>query len=81
MYIYFIINTFSKGHRFIKTFLHIKHARYQLSLDGAGFRGLDVDSVNSVRIIFRIYVSLQVRPLSIRKECYLRIDLTFGDRL
>jgi hypothetical protein len=31
-------------------------------LDGAGLCGLNVDSVNSVAIILRIYVSLQVKP-------------------
>jgi hypothetical protein len=29
----------------------------------------------------RIYVSLQVKPRFIRRECQLRIDLTFDDRL
>jgi hypothetical protein len=29
----------------------------------------------------RIYVSLQVKPRFIRKECQLRIDLSFDDGL
>jgi hypothetical protein len=45
----------------------------------SGLRGLDVDSVNCSTIILRIYVSLQVKPRFIRKECQLRIDLTFDD--
>jgi hypothetical protein len=28
-------------------FLHLQHTRHQLSLEGAGLRGLDVDSANS----------------------------------
>jgi hypothetical protein len=51
------------------------------SLDGAGLHGLDVDSVNFISDYLRIYVSLQVKPCFIRKECQLQIDLTFGDRL
>jgi hypothetical protein len=30
-----------------QVFLHLQHTRHQLSLDGAGLPGLDVDSVNS----------------------------------
>jgi hypothetical protein len=29
-----------------QSFLHLQHARHQLSLDGAGLPELDVDSVN-----------------------------------
>jgi hypothetical protein len=58
-----------------QSFLHKQHTRHQLSLDGAGFRGLHVDSVNSAAIILRSYVSLQVKPRFVRKECKLRIDL------
>jgi hypothetical protein len=32
--------------------LHLKHAIHQLSLDGVGLRGLDVDSVNSTGVYF-----------------------------
>jgi hypothetical protein len=34
-----------------------------------------------VPITLRIYVSLQVKPRFIRKECQLRIHLTFNDKL
>jgi hypothetical protein len=34
-----------------------------------------------VAIILCIFVSLQLKPRFIRKECQLRIDLTFDDRL
>jgi hypothetical protein len=34
-----------------------------------------------VAIILRIYVSLQVKPFFIRKECQLRIDFTFDEGL
>jgi hypothetical protein len=30
-----------------QSFLHVKHTGHQLSLDGAGLHGLDVDCVNS----------------------------------
>jgi hypothetical protein len=54
--------------------LALQHNRHQLSLDGAGLRGLDVDSVNSVAIILRNFVSLQVKPRFMWEECQLRID-------
>jgi hypothetical protein len=53
------------------TILALTAHQTQLSLDGAGLHGLDVDSVNSIVIILRIYVSLQVKPCFIRKECQL----------
>jgi hypothetical protein len=61
--------------------LHLQHTRHQFSLDGAGLRGLDVVSENFSSDILRIYVSLQAEPRFIRKQCQLRIDVTFGDRL
>jgi beta-lactamase regulating signal transducer with metallopeptidase domain len=33
-----------------------------------------------VAIILRVYVSLQVKPRFVRKECQLRIDRTFDER-
>jgi hypothetical protein len=50
-------------------------------LDGAGLRGLDVDYADSSRDYFAHYASLQVKPRFIGKECQMRIDLTFEDRL
>jgi hypothetical protein len=32
-------------------------------------------------ISLRIYVSLRVKPRFIRKECQMRVDITFDDRL
>jgi hypothetical protein len=63
------------------TILALQHTRQQLSLNGAGLSGLDVDSLKSSSDYFGIYVSLQVKPLYIRKEYQLWIDLTFDDRL
>jgi hypothetical protein len=34
-----------------------------------------------VAIILRIYVSLQVKPRFVTKECQMRADLTFDDRV
>jgi hypothetical protein len=64
-----------------QSFLHLQHTRHQLSLDGAGLHGLDVGSVNYSSDYLRIYVSLQAKPRFDRKECQLRFDLTFEDRL
>jgi hypothetical protein len=56
---------------------------HQLSMDGAGLRGSDVDSVNfgSNHLVYVIYVSMQVKTGFITKEHQLQIDLTFGERL
>jgi hypothetical protein len=45
-YRFFSINCFIKT-QVQQFFLHLKHTRHQLSPDGAGLHGLDVDSVNS----------------------------------
>jgi hypothetical protein len=60
--------------------LPLQHARLQLSLDGAGLCGLDVDSLNSISD-FAYFSILQVIQCFIRKECQLRIDLTLDDKL
>jgi hypothetical protein len=60
---------------FSKLIVSLKKQVKHLSLKGAELRGLNVDSV---RIY---YISLQVKTCFIRKECKLRIDLTFDDRL
>jgi hypothetical protein len=52
---------------------------HQISLDGAGLRGLHVDYMNSSSDYFMYF--LQVTPSLIRKECRLRIDLNFDNRL
>jgi hypothetical protein len=49
--------------------LHLQHTRHQLSLDGAELHGLYVHSGSPVATILCIYVSLQVKPCFIRKEC------------
>jgi hypothetical protein len=80
-YTYFAINCFVKKTRVQQFFLRSRHTRHQLSLDGARLCELDVDSVKSSSDYFAYLWSLQVKPCFIRKECHLRIDLTFYDRL
>jgi hypothetical protein len=46
LYISFTINCFIKK-QIQQSALHLQCTKHQLSLDGAGFRGLDVNSLNS----------------------------------
>jgi hypothetical protein len=61
--------------------LHLQHNRHQLSLDGAGLNGLDVDSVNSSSDYFAYLCILPNNTTLHQKECQLRMDVTFDDRL
>jgi hypothetical protein len=46
LYISFAVNSFVKMHRSQRPFVHLQQTRHQLSLNGEGLRGLEVDSVN-----------------------------------
>jgi hypothetical protein len=61
--------------------LHLQLTRHQLSLDGTGLRGLDVDYVKSNSDYFAYLRIAASEATLVGKECQLRIDLTFDDRL
>jgi hypothetical protein len=46
------MNCFVNKTQVQQSFLHLQHIRHQLSLDGAGFHGLDMDSLNSISDYF-----------------------------
>jgi hypothetical protein len=68
-----VFNCFVKKTQVQQPFLHLQHTN---------FHSMERNFVGEtpVAIILRIYVSLQVKPRFIRKECQLRIDVTFDDR-
>jgi hypothetical protein len=64
-----------------QSFMHLQHTRHQISLDGVGLRGLDVDSVNPSSDYFA-YLCIPASEITLlQKRCRLPIDLTFDDRL
>jgi hypothetical protein len=63
-----------------QSLLHLLHTRHQLSLDGAGLRGVDADSVNYSSDYFA-YLCIPASESTLhQKKCELKIDLTFDDR-
>jgi hypothetical protein len=65
----------------VQEFLHSQHTKHQFSLDGKGLSGLDDDSVNSGSDYFAYLCTAAIESTLHQKECQLRIDLTFNDRL
>jgi hypothetical protein len=61
-----------------QSFLHLQHTRHQLSVDGAGLRGLIVDSVNSSNDYFayscipRSETMLHQKTMSIADQSHLQ---------
>jgi hypothetical protein len=47
VFISFAVSCFIKKMQVHQSFLPLQHSRLQFSVDGAGLRGLDVDSMNS----------------------------------
>jgi hypothetical protein len=61
--------------------MHLQHTRHQLSLNGPGLRGLDVNSVISSSDSFA-YLHIPASETTFhQKKSQLRIELTFEDRL